>query len=267
MMLIAMRATANWSALLFCMLLCLGCTSSPEPREWRGEASAQLQGVAVDGTLGAGTRTRTIDADLGDVIEGDGDPFGYAGALEVGHGPWALRLVAARQDLGADTLDSPSGRESFAADQTFVTATAWLEVARFDRRGSAREADRAPTIEVGAGARSCDVDLRLDSTIVPVATGTRDWIDPLIGARATLPLSNNSYVITSGDVGGFSLGSDFCWSLEALVGIDLFVARQRTALQFGYRALGIDYDAGAVGDEFVLDAVQHGPVLVFAIAF
>ena len=127
--------------------------------------------------------------------------------------------------------------------------------------------ERAPTIEVCAGARSCDVDLRLDSTIVPVATGTRDWIDPLIGARATLPLSNNSYVITSGDVGGFSLGSDFCWSLEALVGIDLFVPRQRTALQFGYRALGIDYDAGAVGDEFVLDAVQHGPVLVFAIAF
>jgi hypothetical protein len=42
---------------------------------------------------------------------------------------------------------------------------------------------------------------------------TARWADPIVGARIPVDLSSRWWVELSGDVGGFGLGSKFCWTI------------------------------------------------------
>jgi hypothetical protein len=60
------------------------------------------------------------------------------------------------------------------------------------------------------------------------------------------------------DAGGFGIGSDFTWQLQANAGYrfsDLFQA------SLGYRYIGIDYDSGEGRDRFLYDIDTYGFVL------
>jgi hypothetical protein len=60
------------------------------------------------------------------------------------------------------------------------------------------------------------------------------------------------------DAGGFGIGSDFTWQLQANVGYRFSELFQTT---LGYRYIGIDYDNGEGTDSFVYDVDTYGFVL------
>jgi len=80
------------------------------------------------------------------------------------------------------------------------------------------------------------------------------WVDPLIGARAFLRLTEKLSVQAQADIGGFGAGSDLTWSALATVNFSL---TDHLAIAAGYKVLDVDYRH----DGHVYDTRLSGPVL------
>lgn len=113
-------------------------------------------------------------------------------------------------------------------------------------------------LEVLAGARAWDLEVELDfAGQVPDVTQSQDWVDPIIGVRGELALALGFYLFGRADVGGFGVGADSTWQLEAGGGwspLPFF------AINGSYRAIDVDYEEGDSGEpgHFAYDTVTHG---------
>ncbi|MFC1601150.1 hypothetical protein ACFL34_02240 [Candidatus Sumerlaeota bacterium] len=139
-------------------------------------------------------------------------------------------------------------------------------------------------LELLAGARyvylETTIDIEADARIGPVSlgpltgsrvltrsldrelSGSKDWLDPIIGARAHWDMTEDLSLVLRGDVGGFGLGSELTWNAAALADWRL---TEHVSLYGGYRVLDIDYEDGSGDDKFVFDAQIKGPL--FGILF
>ncbi len=107
-----------------------------------------------------------------------------------------------------------------------------------------------------------NLDLR-EITIPAVTTGPIDvhvektiwWVDPVIGGRLRLDLSDRHFLRIMGDVGGFNWGdaSKFTWQGWAMLGRRV---KKNWTIEAGYRGLGITREKS--GNR--MDLVYHGPV-------
>jgi hypothetical protein len=93
--------------------------------------------------------------------------------------------------------------------------------------------------------------------------GSESWVDPLIGSRIGLDLTDRWAIIGEGNFGGFGVGSDFTWNAQAYVGYQFSLFGRPTTLLLGYRALYQDYHHR----NFEWDVTMHGPVIGTAIRF
>lgn len=80
------------------------------------------------------------------------------------------------------------------------------------------------------------------------------WVDPLVGLRAFLPITEKLSVQAQADIGGFGAGSDLTWSALATVN---YVFSDRLSASVGYKVLDVDYKRGG----HVYDTRLSGPVL------
>lgn len=120
-------------------------------------------------------------------------------------------------------------------------------------------ADRG-RIEAIAGVRRIDLDFDVELGGVLAGSAGADWIDPWIGVRGDVDLGDAWSALVRGDVGGFGVGSDFTWQAAGSFEVDL---SDTFHLEFGYRALSIEFE----DDDLDFDAVIHGPLLGLAIVF
>lgn len=81
-----------------------------------------------------------------------------------------------------------------------------------------------------------------------------EWVDPVVGLRAFVPLTENLSLQGEADIGGFGAGSNFTWSALATVN---YVFSDHLSASAGYKALGVDYE----DDGHVFNARFHGPIL------
>lgn len=103
------------------------------------------------------------------------------------------------------------------------------------------------------GLRWIDVDFE----VTGVESAEESWLDPFVGARGEFELGGAWSLRLRGDVGGFGVGSDLSWQGIALAGASVGEAWR---LDFGYRALGVDFDGG----DLRYDAIVHGPIVGLA---
>ena len=80
------------------------------------------------------------------------------------------------------------------------------------------------------------------------------WVDPLVGLRAFLPLTEKLSLQGQADIGGFGAGSDLTWSALATVN---HVFSEHLSASVGYKVLDVDYDHNG----HVYDTRLSGPVL------
>ena len=83
---------------------------------------------------------------------------------------------------------------------------------------------------------------------------SRNWADPVVGARGTASLSPRVFLTGKFDAGGFGVGSDFTGQAFGGVG---FQVKPRVALIGGYRYLRADY----VNDGFIFKTAMSGITL------
>ena len=129
-----------------------------------------------------------------------------------------------------------------------------------------------PFLEVGAGGRlnnlQADIDVRRNvfpaGTEEYYATASDTWFDPILITRLSTDIKDHWLFQFRGDVGGFGLGSDLTWQLQAYAGYRFTEVFQLTA---GYRILSTDYQKGADSNLFVFHMKESGPVIRFGINF
>ncbi len=144
-------------------------------------------------------------------------------------------------------VDARVDTEQFTA--TFQGGYRLLETPRF-------------TLDALAGARFWYISNDVTVTASHPAIGSRfashgesfGWVDPVIGARAFLNLTEKLSLQAQADIGGFGAGSDFTWSAQATLN---YIFTDRLSASLGYKVLDVDYDH----DGHVFDARLSGPVL------
>lgn len=81
-----------------------------------------------------------------------------------------------------------------------------------------------------------------------------NWLDPVLGMRAFVSLTDRASFQAQADIGGFGVGADFTWSTLATLNYSL---NNHLSLSTGYKILSVDYDHAS----YVYDTVLSGPVL------
>ncbi|MGJ8673920.1 hypothetical protein [Rubritalea sp.] len=92
------------------------------------------------------------------------------------------------------------------------------------------------------------------------ADDSNTWVDPIIGVRYQYEFSDKFLFRAVGDVGGFSIASDFTWQAMAAFG---YRVNDCGSVLLGYRGIGTDYSDG----DFAYDVINHGVVLGYEFTF
>jgi hypothetical protein len=127
-------------------------------------------------------------------------------------------------------------------------------------RGAARRAAVARAVDAAktqiANQLSGLLNTKLDQTL------SRDdyWFDPYVGLRARYNFNKTYYTAVRGEIGGFGVGADLMWEVEAVVGLNW---TRSIFTEVGYRALGGNFEE----DNFRFDVVMHGPQITTGITF
>lgn len=188
-----------------------------------------------------------------DVDASAGDIFGHLemGAMlyfEANNGNWAIGSDLLYMKLGQDVEPGVLVTNG----KVTVKQLAW-EISGLKRL--------TPWLEAGLAGRlvSLNLDLEIETINQPRSgSGDKTWFDPVVVLRSNHVLNEKWLAQLRVDAGGFGIGSDFTWQLQANAGYrfsDLFQA------SLGYRYIGIDYDSGEGRDRFLYDIDTYGFVL------
>ena len=216
---------------------------SPRPhRPWKWEISAYMLGAGMDGKAGVEPLIADVDASASDIFSNL--EFGFMGRARATHGAWSFGTDVIYMGLGGSS-DQPNA--DVDVDQWAVELNVGYQL--------------APIFMSLVGAVYNQLSTSVDfQTIGRSRSGKVDWWDPIIGGILTLPIGEHWNFQFHGNIGGFGVGSDFCWQAELL--FNWFVS-PRTSLMMGYRAISVDYD----DDGFVYDVVTQGPQLGITLRF
>lgn len=129
-----------------------------------------------------------------------------------------------------------------------------------------------PWLELGVGGLLNSLEMEINITRNQAAGGTstlsgnqsKTWYDPMVIARLTTAPGKKFIGQFRGEVGGFGIGSDFAWQLQAIAGYRFSKLFDMTA---GYRFIGLDYSSGEGAKAFVYDMVTFGPMIRLGFSF
>jgi hypothetical protein len=229
---------------------------APAPTGWTFNAAPYAWLAGIDGSIGQfGFPPVDVDASVGDILENF--DIGLMGAGEARNGQWGIAMDFMYVRLSADA-DTPFG---VLADHIDVTSTTFTAFGAAEYR-LAETPDMS--LDILGGARVWSVDTEVDPVgglLDPLSFSDGDtWVDPMLGAKARVSLTDTVYVTGWGMVGGFGAGSKVSWDVMGALG---YSVTDSFSLVGGWRALGVDYENG----DFVFDVVQSGPILGAVIRF
>lgn len=159
-------------------------------------------------------------------------------------------VYANLKDFGATI---PNSQQLTSANITFKEFITDLSIAYRINTGS-----KTTTLDVYAGARFWAVDL--ETTIIPpnqpqvMLSGSKSWVDPIVGLQANFALSKELYSYLRSDFGGFGANSN--WSFMMVGGFGYkFNPNWNTSL--GIKYLGVDFEK----EKFLFKVNQYGLLL------
>lgn len=109
------------------------------------------------------------------------------------------------------------------------------------------------------GARYFRIDS--DVNVGPLGTSiTKDWVDPMVGARLRFKLSDRWNASLRGDFAGFGVGSELTTNAVAAL---TYSISKRYEVGFGYRYMDLKYETKRLD----LDMTTYGPIVGMSINF
>lgn len=219
--------------------------------EWTYSATVYGWLAGLDTSIETARGTLETELSFADVLERL--DMAFFGAFEAQSEKLGFILDLNYTDLTA-TKDTPFGAafQSATVDTTLAIASGYATW-RVSDTVSAK-------VDVAGGFRAYDLDLgvTLDAGALPAQSFTDGdrWVDPLVGFRVQLPISDRWSASALADIGGFGIGnsSELSWQATATVEYSF---NETWALRAGYSHLDIDKDLD--GRDVAL--VLSGPVL------
>src|ERR1051325_1343223 len=206
-----------------------------ESNEWQFVAPIFYYWVfQVDGDISAKGKTRDADLSIGGVLE-DLD-LNVQVYLEVDKGDWGAFVEPTFFNFSGE---SKQGGSKFKDSVDIALVDFAVQYRVWHTR------DPKPmSIYAMAGVRYWNYDIQADGkgAAAPDANAHLDIIDPIIGARFRMDITEKLHLGTRFDVGGFGLTdkqSHFTWQTWVLLNYDV---TKRFSVFGGYRALGLNYD-------------------------
>ncbi|MES2438034.1 MAG: hypothetical protein V4584_03155 [Verrucomicrobiota bacterium] len=216
-----------------------------------GRRSAALARSRLDAFQGGSAADRAvIESALVEKIEAEAD-----GRLKR---DLAKQLLLIRREGGLDARDIASARINIAVKNQrlqLARAAARLEVAKLRAKvdasleaGVTRARSKALQAETNLAAA---INKQLVGKVPTTASADKDWLDPMVGVRAQWNINERVFLRGKSDIGGFGVGSDLAWTLQACAGYNL---TRNVSAELGYRYLHTDYADGS----FKYDLAQAG---------
>jgi hypothetical protein len=241
---------------------------------WTFDLGLRAWLVGYSGNVNAKGRDAKIDVTLDDTMHLlDELQFTIYGHTEVKKGPFGLIMDAFYlnlEDQGSRSfvlpvLVPPIGIVNIPVNAGFdvLWETAVIEGAlAYDVLTSSAWSGGWPIwrLEALAGARYTYLRSRIDvdltgprgRTIGLTLDGSRDWVDPIVGGRFSWRPGDGWLLGLRTDFGGFTVGADFTWNVEATVS---YKVANWFSVDAGFRALYADYEQGS----FKYDVWTYGP--------
>jgi len=217
--------------------------ASPSSDDWEFLLTPYLWGSGMDGTVGIAGRDADFEVSAKDLIKSL--DFGFMGNFEARRGRWSFGTDLVYADLGKDVaFENASGisdaqNPRLDMSMTIIEGNAGYQVAN--------------SLDVLAGIRGVKASTSVAVDAGTLAEADGGFVDPFVGLRFRRDLSEKFWVNLRGDVGGFGVGSEFSWFLNAVGG---YRVSRLISLDFGYRIWDFDYESD--NDLKTLDAALAG---------
>ena len=248
-----MLVTACWCAMVAMTgINTAAAQADTTEKKWHYLADVYMLLPNMSGTVGIGNNlTAPVDANTGDIF----------GILKLG----GMLYLEARTDKWAITSDFVFMNLEKDITPTTVIASGAVGLDQYIWEVAGLYSLK-PFWEVGLGARMNSLATELSGVRNTFPNGTEDFsekatktfVDPVIITRLSTTINGKWLLQFRGDIGGFGIGSDLTWQLQAYAGYRFSRLFQITA---GYRILSVDYDKGENLERFVFDMKEFGPVL------
>lgn len=214
---------------------------------WHGQATIYGWLPTINGAQTGRNGEPIVDLDTNDVLSSL--DMAFMGAAVIRKDKWGLLLDAVYADLSSDG-EWVRGR---VKTETGVRLGMYTVAAAYRPWEDGRS-----FVDVYGGARFYNTRLTfdIDPTLLPGRSGdvTVDWVDPIVGVRGGMPLSDRWSLAGFADVGGFDGNDDMSW--EVYGGAN-YAFTDRWEGTIGYRYMSILYQAS---DRARLDINIQGPV-------
>ena len=205
--------------------------TSPDPG-WQFSVAPYFFLASLDGTVGVVGQRAEVNARFRDLFRHL--DFAAMGQFEAHKGNWSILADAMYMSLSGERV-TPSplfGDIEVEVKETIIEPAVAYRV--FKGEGS--------SIDLIGGVRFWHVKphLTFQPRILPLVDveESRNWADPIVGARGSASISPRVFLLGRFDVGGFGAQSDFTGQAFGGAG---FQVKPRIALIGGYRYLRVDY--------------------------
>lgn len=230
----------------------------PVKQGWSYYAEPYIMFPNMDGQTALGNLPEmNVDVDPGQIF--DNLQFGAMLYLEASNEKWNLNSDLLYMDIG----QAVKGSTLISSGDVTAKQLGWELAGLYKVR---------PWLEVGVGTLLNSVKLELDINRNNIGGGTTNikkemtqtWIDPmLIAVFKSAPGTKFIYKVR-GEIGGFGIGSEFAWQLQAYAGYRFSELFQ---IQGGYRIISLDYNTGNSSDYFLYNIDTYGPVIKLGFHF
>ncbi|MBA4319269.1 MAG: hypothetical protein C0412_12785 [Flavobacterium sp.] len=93
---------------------------------------------------------------------------------------------------------------------------------------------------------------------------TKTWFDPMLITRIKSKAGEKFVYQFRGEIGGFGIGSDLAWQMQAVAGYQF---SKLFSITGGYRIISLDYESGSGQDYFHYNIDTSGPTVLFGFQF
>jgi opacity protein-like surface antigen len=209
---------------------------------WQFEATPYLWGAGLDGTVRINNRPQAgvaVEQSFSDILKVL--DFAAMGAFEARKGRWGMLADAVYFKVSDEgSVTGPLGFVSLAANAA-LTQQMYSLVATY------RAIEGRTAVDLVGGLRYAsvkwDVGIQASVPVLPPTdrrfVQTKDWVDPVVGARIQHALGDRWTLVGYADIGGFGAGSDLTWQL--LAGAN-YAFTPTFIGKVGYRYVSVDYD-------------------------
>ena len=231
---------------------------------WHFNVAPYLWAASLDGDVRIGRLEEDVDLDFIDILKDLSlGAMLYAEARKQRYGAFTNMFFVRTRDDSSGTIDT-----DVTSDTAQIAVGGFYRMLEWQWSETASGEPLQLAVEPYAGIRwsyiRAEIQLSGGGAVnLPQADRSESFVDPIIGVRFASDLSERWLAFVSGDVGGFSVGSDYSWNAQGYIGYRMATFGVPTILSVGYRALHQKYKDG----DFKWDITQHGPIVGTIFAF